>query len=171
MNFIAFFGAALIPLLLGFVWYHPKVFGTAWMKAAGVDPESGKSMNMALVFGLTYVLAVLVAFALFSITIHQTALFSLFADEPGFREKAADSEAWQTFTALMAKYGDRFRTFKHGAFHGTLAGIAMALPVIAVNAMFERKGFKYVAINAGYWIVSLALMGGVICQWGLGKEL
>ena len=30
-------------------------------------------------------------------------------------------------------------------------------------AYFEKKGFKYIAINAGYFIVSFALMGGVIC--------
>jgi hypothetical protein len=31
--------------------------------------------------------------------------------------------------------------------------------------MFEKKSVKYVAINAGYWIVTLAIMGGIICQW------
>ncbi|HRN41812.1 MAG TPA: DUF1761 family protein [Vicingus sp.] len=31
--------------------------------------------------------------------------------------------------------------------------------------MFERKGFKYIAINSGYWIITLGLMGGVICQF------
>jgi len=39
------------------------------------------------------------------------------------------------------------------------------LPVMGVNALFERKGFKYIAINVGFWTVSLALMGGIICQW------
>jgi hypothetical protein len=39
----------------------------------------------------------------------------------------------------------------------------LVLPILSINAMFERKGFKYIAINAGYWIITLGLMGGIIC--------
>ncbi|MFY9309226.1 MAG: DUF1761 domain-containing protein [Bacteroidia bacterium] len=66
---------------------------------------------------------------------------------------------------FLAKYGNNFRTFKHGVFHGVMAGFTIALPILGTNAMFERKGFKYIAINVGYWIVCLALMGGVICAF------
>ena len=31
--------AALVPLVMGFLYYNPKVFGNAWMKAAGVTQE------------------------------------------------------------------------------------------------------------------------------------
>jgi hypothetical protein len=31
--------------------------------------------------------------------------------------------------------------------------------------LFERKGFRYIAINGGYWIISMALMGGIICAF------
>jgi Protein of unknown function (DUF1761) len=65
----------------------------------------------------------------------------------------------------MAAYGNEFRSFKHGALHGTIAGFMVALPIIGTGAMFEKKGFKYIAINAGYWIVTMALMGGVICAF------
>jgi hypothetical protein len=41
-------------------------------------------------------------------------------------------------------------------------GILLPAPIIAINAMFDRKGFKYIAINAGYWVVSFCLMGGII---------
>lgn len=58
---------------------------------------------------------------------------------------------------------NHFRTFKHGAFHGVFFGLMVILPVICINALFERRGFKYIAVNAGFWIVSLAPMGGVIC--------
>ena len=39
------------------------------------------------------------------------------------------------------------------------------MPILGIQAMFEKKSFKYVAINAGYWIVTLAIMGGIICEW------
>lgn len=65
----------------------------------------------------------------------------------------------------MDKYGNNFRTFKHGVFHGVISGIFLIFPLFAINAMFERKGFKYIFINSGYWLVSFALMGGIICAF------
>ncbi len=54
----------------------------------------------------------------------------------------------------------------HGAFHGALVGgLFMALPVLTTNALFEQKNFKYIAINAGYWIICLGLMGGIVAAW------
>jgi hypothetical protein len=65
----------------------------------------------------------------------------------------------------MDNFGTDFRTFKHGMLHGAIAGLFFMLPILATNAMFERKGFKYIAVNAGYWILTLMIMGGVICQF------
>lgn len=48
--------AGLISLILGFVWYHPKVFGTTWMKEAGLTEEKIQSGNMAVTFGLTFLI-------------------------------------------------------------------------------------------------------------------
>jgi len=41
----------------------------------------------------------------------------------------------------------------------------VALPIIGTNALFERKSAKYIFINAGYWIVTLGVMGAIICGW------
>lgn len=155
------FLAALLPLVIGFIWYNPKVFGTAWMNASGMTPEKAQGSNMPLIFGLTYLFSLMMCVVLMSNVIHQLHLFSLFADTPGMGVKG--SEAQTAFDGLMEKYGTNFRTFKHGAFHGVLLGLFMALPIIGINALFEKKGFKYIAINTGYFIVCFALMGGVIC--------
>ncbi|MGZ3919984.1 MAG: DUF1761 domain-containing protein [Bacteroidia bacterium] len=158
------FVAALIPLFIGFIWYNPKVFGNAWMKASNTPmPEKGKGPNMALIFTMCYILSIFVAFALMTITIHQMGVFSVLADEPGMRDP--NSEVSIMFKDFMQKYGHNFRSFKHGALHGTIAGIMIALPVIGTSAMFEGRKFKYIAITSGYWIVSMALMGGVICAF------
>jgi len=34
VNWLVQLLAALIPLVIGFLWYNPKTFGTAWMKGA-----------------------------------------------------------------------------------------------------------------------------------------
>lgn len=170
MNFGILALAALLPLVLGFVWYNPMVFGKAWMRAAGVTEERPSGGKMALTFVLTYVFSFMASLILQSVVIHQQHLFSILINEPGFIDPATHqpsttSEIGMLYANFMEKFGHNFRTFKHGALHGTLLGIFLVLPIISINAMFERKGFKYVALNAGYWIVSLALMGGIICAY------
>ena len=55
-NMLAVLVAAFVPMLIGFIWYHPKVLGTAWMNAAGLSEEQLKSGgNMALIFILSLV--------------------------------------------------------------------------------------------------------------------
>ena len=66
---------------------------------------------------------------------------------------------------FMAKHGTRHRSFGHGAVHGVMAGVFMATPIIGIISLFERRTWKYVLVNAGYWILTLGLMGGVICQF------
>lgn len=155
--------AALVPLVMGFIWYGPALFKNAWMKEVGFTDESMKGANMGLIFGLSYVLSFLLAFFMQTIVIHQFGAQSTLMGEPGFAE--GTGEAFTYFQDFLAKYGDRFRTFGHGALHGALLGVFVVLPVMGTNALFERKSFKYVAINVGYWIVTMALMGGVLCQW------
>lgn len=160
INWIALLLAALMPLIVGFVWYHPKVFGNAWMAAAGLTEESLKGANMLKIFGLTYLLSFMAALVFQTVVIHQFHMFSILADS-GVEDP--QSEAGRYFADFLSRYGDYFRTFKHGAFHGIFFGLLVIMPVIGINALFERKGFKYIAVNAGFWIVSLALMGGIIC--------
>ena len=155
MNIYVLILAALIPMVVGFIWYNPKVFGNAWMQASGMTDEKVKSGNMLLIMGISLVLSFFLAFGLSGIVIHQSGVFSIFEGDV----------MHQDYIDFMAKYGDSYRTFKHGVFHGVIAGLALALPILGTNAMFERKGFKYIAVNCGYWIVTMALMGGVICQF------
>lgn len=163
LNFPVLALAALVPLLTGFIWYNKALFGKAWMKESGISEESAKNANMPLVFGLTYVFSFLAAGSLNFMTIHQWSIFSILSQEPGLME--AGTEVNTYFMDFMAKYGQHFRTFKHGLFHGILGGFLLATPVLAINALFEQKSFKYIAINAGYWMITLGLMGGIVCQW------
>ena len=163
-NWLAMIGAALVPLIIGAIWYNPKVLGTAWMNASGVTEEKMKGANMGVIFGLTLLFSFFISLALYSIVIHQAHVYSILATEASAKDPASELGKW--LADFNSRFGTYYRTFKHGVFHGTIAGILFALPVLAINALFERQGFKYIAINAGYWIISLALMGGIICQWG-----
>jgi hypothetical protein len=162
-NFLAIAVAALVPLLMGFIWYHPKVFGTAWMNALGFNSESMKGVNMVKIFVLTYILSFFAAFSMQFIVIHQFAYYSLMANEPGANDP--NSPIGQQIAAFMAIYGHHFKTFGHGALHGVLVSFFLITPIIAINGLFEKRNFKYIAINSGFWIVCVALMGGIVCQW------
>ena len=39
INFLSLFLAALVPMVLGFVWYHDKMFLKPWMEATGMTKE------------------------------------------------------------------------------------------------------------------------------------
>ena len=60
MNWLAILVSALIPLVIGAIWYHPKVFGTAWMHATGITEAKIKTMSPAK----AYILAVLLSIIL-----------------------------------------------------------------------------------------------------------
>ena len=40
INYFAVIAATASSMIVGFVFYHPKVFGTAWMRAVGHDESS-----------------------------------------------------------------------------------------------------------------------------------
>jgi hypothetical protein len=162
-NFLVVALAALVPLVTGFIWYNPKVFGTSWIKSTGLAEEELKKSNMAVIFGLTYVCSFLIAAGLMPMVIHQFGYSSILQGEPDFMKPG--SEVTVMATEFMAKYGDRFRTFGHGALHGTLVGLFFATPIIGILALFERKSFKYVMIHAGYYAITMAIMGGILCKF------
>ncbi|MGK0378618.1 MAG: hypothetical protein ACJA1Z_002433, partial [Patiriisocius sp.] len=50
-NFIFAAVAALIPLIMGYIYYHPKVFGTKWMNFCRLTEEKLEKDNIAVIFG------------------------------------------------------------------------------------------------------------------------
>ena len=161
-NFLIVFMSALVPVFLGAVWYGP-LFRTAWLKEVNFTEKDMINPNMPLIIVLSYILGIFISLGLLPVVIHQMGITSTLANEPGIAEKTG--EAYETLVTFMQSYGGKFRTFKHGALHGGLCGFFMIFPIISIKSLFERKSFKYIAINSGYWIICLAIMGGIICKW------
>ena len=157
MNWISILVSALVPLLIGFVWYSEKGFGNVWMREANLNKEELEKGNMLPILGFAFLFSFFLSFMMQFIVIHQTGAFGMVGGEP---EKALPS-----YAAFMADYGTVFRTFKHGALHGFMSSILFALPIIAINSRFERKSWKYIFIHAGYWSLTLTIMGAIICGW------
>lgn len=157
INFLALIAAALSTLVVGFIWYNPKVFGSIWMRETGMTEEKAKGANMVLIFGMSIFYAFLIAFILQMLVIHQYGALGMVGGDPAL--------AKPSYAAFMADYGIAFRTFKHGMLHGFMSGLFFALPVIGTNALYERRSWKYTLVVGGYWIVSCMIMGGIICAW------
>ncbi|MFH6995947.1 DUF1761 domain-containing protein [Flavobacterium sp. FlaQc-48] len=159
INYFTFLVAAIVTLAVGFVWYHPKVFGTVWMKENNFTQDDLRKGNMLKIFGFTYLFSVMIAMTLMWLTIHQSGAVGMVGGPPLI------ASAKPSFHAFMADYGTHYRTFKHGALHGFMSGLFFALPVIGINGLFERKSWKYIFVHAGFWALSLTLMGGIICAF------
>ncbi|MCV2486451.1 DUF1761 domain-containing protein [Flavobacterium sp. SH_e] len=157
INFAALFLAAIVTLVTGFIWYNPKVFGTIWMRENNFTQEELRKGNMLKIFGLTYIFSLMITMTLMSLTIHQSGAIGMVGGPP-LMESAKPS-----FAAFMADYGMAYRTFKHGALHGFMSGLFFAFPIIGINGLFERKSWKYIFVHSGYWMLTLTLMGGIIC--------
>lgn len=151
--------AAIIPIFIGFLWYNDFSFGKIWMKESNLTKEILQKDNIFKIFGFVYLFSLMISLVIMQITVHQTGAFGMIGG-PDMAGKALPS-----FTAFMTDYGTAFRTFKHGALHGFMSGLFLALPIVGINSLFEHKSWKYIFIHAGYWMVTLMLMGGVICAF------
>lgn len=154
-NFLAILVASLVPMVLGFIWYGPMLFQKAWMKESGMTEEKMKGSNMGVIFGVSFLLAVVLAFFTQFLVVHEMGVM-------GMTEGQLDGE---TTKAFLTEWAGKYRSFKHGALHGAFAGIMFVLPIMVTNGLFERKTWKLTFINVGYWTVALAIMGGIISAW------
>lgn len=123
--------SAIIPMVMGLIWYHKALFGTMWMRETGITEEKAKESNMPVTFGVSFVMAALLSFYLLQ-----------FNNGPG-------------------QEGE-FDTFGHGAFHGIIVGLFIVVPVFITNGLFEQLSWKRMLINVFYWLVTIAIMGGIV---------
>jgi len=90
INYWIIFIAGLIPMVVGFIWYHEKTFGKAWRKSVGLTEEQANSGNMAAIMGLSYLFACMISAMMIMWTTHQLATQSLFATQPEFKDSASE---------------------------------------------------------------------------------
>ncbi len=131
VNWLSLILATLVPMVMGFVYYHKALFGKAWMASIGMTEEKAKEANMAVVFGVSIVMSFLIAFFMLN--------FCNGAGQEG-----------------------EFDTFKHGAAHGVIISLFFVIPIFITNGLFEQKSWTNMLINAGYWLITLAIMGGIL---------
>jgi len=75
VNYLAVFLAAVSSMVVGSIWYTPKVFGTMWMKLAKVDPGKTTPKEMTVLMGSTFLLSLLTAYVLAHVSFLSHAFF------------------------------------------------------------------------------------------------
>lgn len=62
VNLIAVLLCGVASLVLGGIWYSPMLFAKPWQRLTGLSDERAKSGNMAMIFGLTFLLSLIAAY-------------------------------------------------------------------------------------------------------------
>ena len=142
VNLLAIAVAALVPNIVGALYYGP-LFGGAWRAALGKTKAELKPTNEALVYGSALLLSVCIAFFLnFMI---------------GMSHREVGDAGQLIFSSP--------RTFGHGAFHGTAISLLLVAPIITCLGLFHRYTAKVILLNVAYWVLCLAIMGGIVDLW------
>lgn len=55
--------------------------------------------------------------------------------------------------------------FAAGTLYGFLTGFGWVFFAFAVNSLYERRSWRYVLINGGYWTIAFTVMGMVLGAW------
>jgi uncharacterized protein DUF1761 len=145
LNFMALICAALVPMIMGIIYYHSALMGNAWMKANGFTKESiGKGPKPVM-----YLLALIASFML--------AFFMW-----GWVTGAGGIDTFQVTDPVD---GHSYVTFGHGVVHGIIFSIMVLLPVFVTMKIFEMRSWGWAFINWGYWSITVILMNGILSAW------
>lgn len=131
MNFWAVLVSAFLAFGIGSLWYGP-LFGKSWQKEVGIEPGDVDKVNMFKVFGISFVLMLIMAFGM---------------------------------AFLFHRVEDAKVTWLVGLTHGLYVGIAFVVTSMGVNYQYEGKSLKLWAINSGYQVLFLMLMGTILGAW------
>jgi len=130
VNLLSVFLAALVSMVVGFVYYSPMVLGKPWMKEMGLSSENLKKAQkeMGKLYGLSFVLAMVSAYILSHVM--------------------AFSMNFYGYGAVMT-----------GLTSGFWMWLGFVMPSQATDQIFGGKNWKLLAINTGYQLTSLLAMG------------
>ena len=137
INYLAVIVAAIVSMAIGFFWYG-NLFGKAWMRLAGITQDDMKSMK-AKMSPLAASIGGFLTALLMSYVLAHALVFG---------------------NAYLGMFGAGAGMM--GAFWYWLGFV---VPVTAGVYLWEGKSWKLWAINAGYYFVSLLVMGAILASW------
>ena len=66
VSFLPIFVSGIVTVIIAFGWYHPKVFGSAWMRMAGISPEAAErgKKKMPIAVAAAFFSSMLIAYVM-----------------------------------------------------------------------------------------------------------
>ncbi len=154
---------AFIPLVIGFIWYRPNVFGTKLAETTGESIEQISQPKNIGQIALIYLFGLLLSYIMTLVSVHQIGVFQLFFLESSFADTSSE---FRSFTNdFLAQYGTRHRTFGHGIIHGAEASFFFSLAILGISALLTGKSLKSIWVHVGFWVVTCSLIAGVNCAF------
>jgi len=133
INYIAVILATLSSMIVGSIWYAPKVFGNYWMKQAGITP-SGNPKDAIRPIIVTVIVSFVTAWVLAGATFIS---FEFYGGSFLVNALVTAIVLWGGFTAA------RFIT--HDAFDGRTRGLTV------LNCTHELVTIVVMALIIGVW--------------------
>ncbi len=136
VNYLAVLIAAVVNMVLGFLWYGP-LFGKQWMQLSGFTKES---MDKAKAKGMNknYAIMTLGSLLMAYVLSHSLVFASTYT---------------QTFGAAA------------GLMAGFWTWLGFVAPVTVSSVLWDAKPWKLWFLNAGYYLVGLLVMGLILSMW------
>ena len=130
VNYVAVLVAAIVSMVVGFVWYGPMLFAKPWMKAMGLTQEKMKQDQSRLgkIYTISFILSLLTAYIMTHVMVFSENFFHYPPVTTGVT------------TAIWMWLG-------------------FVMPVQATDWLFGGKSFNLFSINTGYQLASLLGMG------------
>ena len=141
INYLAVIVGAVIQMVLGFLWYGP-ILGKPWMAIMGISPEAmaqGKNdPKFKRMMMRNYVLLAIGAFLMAWILDHALIFASAYLGISGVGA---------------------------GLAVGFLNWLGFIAPLSLGPVLWEQKPWKLWFINAGYYLVSMLVVGVLLAVW------
>ena len=144
INFIALLIASIIPLVMGFIYYHPSIMGNTWMAANGFN-KTTMVPPKPVMYLLAFVCSFLLAFFMW-----------------GWVTGAGGIDKFQVEDPIDHH---SYVTFQHGVAHGFIFSLTVLLPIFITMKIFEMRSWKWAFVNWGYWGITVILMCGILSAW------
>ena len=133
VNYVAVLVAGVAAMVVGFVWYGPMLFGKQWMKLMGYTKEGMEAAKKEM--GKTYSISFVLSLVSAYVLSHVMTM----------------SMGAYNYSAVMTGLTSAFWMW-----------LGFVMPVQATDVLFGGKKFKLLAINTGYQLASLLVMGVVL---------
>ena len=135
LNWLAILVAAVVTMILGFLWYSPLLFAKAWTREMGYDPNDKTKMDeMRKSAGPAYA---------------GSFVASLIS----------------AFTLALILHGMRAESLHFGIMASFHIWLGFVATVQFTGALFAKQSMKLFAINTGYQLVCFLAMGAILVLW------